>query len=112
MWLENKTDANIDRVAITIYPVNLAPLPAPHIRVNQLNFAGGQTTLVDDPPLGFYLYKLPQPLPPHGRISLTFAVEYDNRGFENSRPNTTSCVTAHSSTTVIRRTSVTRRISN
>jgi len=88
MWLENKTDANIDRVAITIFPVDLAPLPPPHIKVNQLSFAGGQTTLVDDPPLGFYLYKLQQTLPPHGRIPLTFAVEYDNPGFENSRPNT------------------------
>jgi len=88
MWLENKTDAEIDRVAITIYPVDLEPLPPPHIKVNQLSFAGGQTTLVDDPGLGFYLYKLPQPLPAHGRISLTFAVEYDNPGFENSRPDT------------------------
>jgi ABC-2 type transport system permease protein len=88
MWLENKTDTNIDRVAITIWPVDLAPLPRPHIKVNQLSFAGGQTALINDPALGFYLYKLPQPLPPHGRIRLTFAVEYDNPGFENSRPNT------------------------
>src|SRR5580692_1210108 len=88
MWLENKTDANIDRVAVTILPVDLAPLPPPHIKVNRLSFTGGQTALIDDPTLGFYLYKLPQPLPPHGRILLTFAVEYDNPGFENSRPNT------------------------
>jgi ABC-2 type transport system permease protein len=88
MWLENKTDANIDRVAITIWPLDLAPLPPPHIKVTQLSFAGGQTALVNDPTFGFYLYKLPQALPPHGRISLTFAVEYDNPGFENSRPNT------------------------
>jgi ABC-2 type transport system permease protein len=88
MWLENKTNTNIDRVAITILPVDLAPLPPPHIKVNQLSFAGGQTALIDDPALGFYLYKLPQSLLPHGRISLTFAVEYDNPGFENSRPNT------------------------
>jgi ABC-2 type transport system permease protein len=88
MWLENKTEANIDRIAITIYPVDLAPLPPPHVKVNRLSFAGGQTTLVDDPPLGFYLYKLAQSLPPHRRIPLTFAVEYDNPGFENSPPNT------------------------
>jgi len=88
MWLENKTDTNIDRVAITIWPVDLAPLPPPHIKINQLSFAGGQTALIDDSSLGFYLYELPQPLPPHGRIPLTFAVEYDNPGFGNSRPNT------------------------
>jgi ABC-type transport system involved in multi-copper enzyme maturation permease subunit len=88
MWLENKTDTNIDRVAITILPVDLAPLPPPHIKVNQLSFAGGQTALIDDAKLGFHLYKLPQPLAARGRISLTFAIEYDNPGFENSRPNT------------------------
>jgi ABC-2 type transport system permease protein len=88
MWLENKTDVNIDRVAITLWPVDLSPLPPLHIKVNQLSFAGGQTTLVDDPPLGFHLYQLPQPLPPHGRIPLTFAVSYDNPGFANSQPDT------------------------
>jgi ABC-2 type transport system permease protein len=88
MWLENETDANIDRVAVTILPVDLAPLPPPHIKVNQLSFTGGQTALIEDPTLGFYLYKVPQPLPPHGRILLTFAIAYDNPGFENSRPNT------------------------
>jgi ABC-2 type transport system permease protein len=88
MWLENKTDTNIDRVAITIWPVDLAPLARPHIKVNQLSFAGGQSALIDDPTLGFYLYQLPQPLPPHARVQLTFALEYDNPGFENSQPNT------------------------
>jgi len=88
MWLENKTNANIDRPAITIWPVDLAPLPLPRIKVNQLSFAGGQTALIEDPRLGFYLYKLPQALPPRGRIPLTFAIEYNNPGFENSRPNT------------------------
>jgi ABC-2 type transport system permease protein len=88
MWLENKTNTNIDRVAITVWPVDLAPLPRPHITINQLSFAGGQTALIDDPASGFYLYELPQPLSPQGRIPLTFAVEYDNPGFENSRPNT------------------------
>ena len=57
MWLENKTDANIERVAITIWPVDLSPLPPLHIKVNQLSFAGGQSTLVNDPALGFYLYQ-------------------------------------------------------
>jgi len=88
MTMENKTDADIDKIAITLWPVDLAPLPRPHIKVTRLSFQGGQTALIDDPTLGFYLYQLPQPLPPHGKISLNFAVEYDNPGFDNSRPNT------------------------
>jgi ABC-type transport system involved in multi-copper enzyme maturation permease subunit len=88
MWLENKTSADIDRVAVTLLPANITPLPIPHIRINKLSFAGGQTALIEDPLLCFYLYKLPTPLPPHGRIRLDFSVQYDNPGFPNSQPNT------------------------
>ncbi len=88
MWLENKTASDIDRVAVTIWPQDLVPLPRPHILINQLSFAGGQTALIDDPSLGFYLYKLPTPLPPHGRIQFDFALQYDNPGFVNAQPNT------------------------
>ncbi|MGA2903790.1 MAG: M1 family aminopeptidase [Candidatus Korobacteraceae bacterium] len=88
MWLENKTASDIDRIAVTVQPVDLAPRPVPHIRIDKLSFGGGQTALVSDSSLGFYLYKLPAPLPPQGRIQLDFAVQYDNPGFENSQPNT------------------------
>ncbi len=88
MWLENRTSSDIDRIAITLIPTNIAPIPPPPIQIKNLSFAGGQTTLIDDPSLGFYLYKLPAPLPPHGRIQLDFSLEYDNPGFVNSRPNT------------------------
>ncbi len=88
MWLENKTSSDIDQVAVTLWPVDLAPLPRPHLQVKQLGFVGGQTALIEDPTLGFYLYKLPTPLPPHGRIELDYALEYDNPGFDNSQPNT------------------------
>ena len=88
LWLENKTSSDIDRVAITIWPQDLAPLPRPHIQVKQLSFAGGQAALIEDPSLGFYLYKLPRPLPPQGRIQLDYSLQYDNPGFENSQPNT------------------------
>ena len=36
MWLENKTVSDIDRVAVTLWPANLAPLPRPHIQINKL----------------------------------------------------------------------------
>ena len=88
MWLENKTSSDIDRIALTLLPANIVPLPMPHIRIDRLQFAGGQTALIEDRSLGFYLYKLPAPLPPHGRIQLDFALQYDNPGFENAEPNT------------------------
>ncbi len=88
MSLENKSDSPIDRVAITIWPGNLVPLPHPHLRVNRLSFAGGQKAVVEDSKLGFYLYKLPVPLAPQASVKLDFALQYDNPGFENSGPNT------------------------
>jgi hypothetical protein len=115
MTLENKTSADIDRVAITVWPVDLIPLPMPHVQIRQLALseeqtpiaqnaaasldphglpkptppllADGQTPIVQDPELGFYLYRLPKSLPPHGRIRLEFDLEYANYGFENSNPN-------------------------
>jgi ABC-2 type transport system permease protein len=87
MWLENKTSSDIDRIALTLLPANITPLPMPHIQIDRLQFAGRQTALIEDRLLGFYLYKLPAPLPPHGRIQLDFALQYDNPGFANSQPN-------------------------
>jgi len=88
MWLENKTDAPIDRVALTVWPADLQPLPRPHIMIHELKFQGGQTPVVEDPALGFSLYQLATPLPPHGRIELDFSFTFPNPGFVNSRPNT------------------------
>lgn len=88
MWLENRSSSDIDRVAITLVPTNIAPIPPPPIKINKLSFTGGQTTLINDPSVGFYLYKLAQPLPPHGRMQLDVSLEYENPGFVNSRPNT------------------------
>jgi ABC-2 type transport system permease protein len=88
MWLENKTSTPIDRVAITLWPVDLIPLPRLHMQVNKLSFVGGETPIIEDPALGFYLYKLPKPLPPQGRIQLDYDLRYDNPGFQNDAPNT------------------------
>ncbi len=89
MWLENRTSSDIDRVAVTLWPSNVTPLPRPqHMLVKQISLAGGQSTLLEDPSLGFYIYKLPAPLPPKGRIQLNFSLQYDNPGFPNSLPNT------------------------
>ena len=116
MMLENKTSANIDRVVITVWPLDLIPVPMPHIQVKELALsipqlpiiqdaalslnphglpkpwppvlADDQMPITQDPDLGFYVYRLGKPLLPHGRIRLEFALEYDNYGFENSKPNT------------------------
>ncbi len=88
MWLENKTSAPIERVAITLWPVDLIPLPRLHMKVNKLTFVGGQTPIIEDAALGFYLYKLPNPLPPGGRVQLDYDLRYDNPGFQNDAPNT------------------------
>jgi ABC-2 type transport system permease protein len=86
-WLENKTDAPIDRVAVTLWPEDVDVIPRPRIEVRNLSFEGGQTPIIEDAALGFYMYRLAQPLPPHGRIALDFALEYPNYGFVNSNPN-------------------------
>jgi ABC-2 type transport system permease protein len=88
MQLENKTDAVIDRVALTVWPADLQPLPRPHLEVEQLSFEGGQTPEVEDAALGFGVYRLAKPMPPQGRGELTFSLVYPNPGFVNSRPNT------------------------
>jgi ABC-2 type transport system permease protein len=85
--LENKTDAPIDTLAVSIWPEDVDVIPRPQIEVQTLSLAGGQTPILQDPQLGFYLYRLPQPLPPYGRIALDFALTYPNPGFVNSNPN-------------------------
>jgi hypothetical protein len=86
--LENKTDAPIDRIALTIWPEDTDVIPRPHIEIRKLSLEGGQTAELEDPALGFYIYRIGTPLPPHGSIELDFDIAYENRGFVNSLPNT------------------------
>ena len=85
--LENETTSTINTVAITLWPEDVDVIPHPRIEVATLRFDGGQTAVIQDPDLGFYLFQLAHPLPPHGRITLSFDVAYPNRGFVNSFPN-------------------------
>jgi ABC-2 type transport system permease protein len=87
MMLENKTSSTIDRIAITVLPVDLAPVPPPHREIHTLTFAGGQTCVLEDNALGFYIYRLNSPLPPHGRIAFDYSLSYKNVGFVNNAPN-------------------------
>ena len=86
-FLENKTDAPIDRIAITIWPEDVSVIPRPQIDIRTLSLEGGQTPIIEDPALGFYIYRLSQPLPPHGHLALDFALAYPNPGFVNANPN-------------------------
>lgn len=86
-WMENKTDSPIDRVAITIWPEDVDVIPRPRIDVRTLSFDGGQTPVIQDPALGFYMFQLAKPLAPHGRVALDFNLSYPNPGFANSYPN-------------------------
>jgi ABC-type transport system involved in multi-copper enzyme maturation permease subunit len=87
MMLENKTSSTIDRIAITVLPVDLAPVPPPHREIHNLTFAGGQTSVLEDNGLGFYVYRLNLPLPPHGSVRFDYSVSYKNVGFVNNAPN-------------------------
>ncbi len=84
VWLENQTNQNIDRIALTLWPQELQPLPMPKIEIDKLQLAGGQTQVLKDERLGFYVYQLPSPLPPHGRIAAEFALKYAFHGFANN----------------------------
>ena len=88
LTLENKTTSPIDKIALTVWPVDLEPLPRPQLQIEKLHLSGGQTPLLEDQALGFYLYGLPTPLLPHGKLALEFALRYSNVGFVDSQPNT------------------------
>ncbi len=78
MWLENKTQKNIDRVALTL------PVGRSRFVIRELGFAGGQTPVIQDNGLGFHLYRLNSPLAPGAKIPLTFAFRFENPGFKNA----------------------------
>lgn len=86
--LENKTASPVDRVAVTLWPIDLIPLRRQHLKISKLEFAGGQTSILKDDSLGFYVFQLPKALAPHDRITLDFALQYWEPGFPNSDPNT------------------------
>jgi aminopeptidase N len=86
--LENKTASPVERVAVTLWPIDLIPLRRQHLKISKLEFAGGQTSILKDDSLGFYVFQLPKALAPHDRITMDFALKYWEPGFPNSDPNT------------------------
>jgi ABC-2 type transport system permease protein len=89
MWLENKTAKQIDRIAVTTWPGLLEPLPRfKGMTVNELAVASGQDTEIENPGLGFHLYRLRTPMVPHSRLLFKFSIRYTLVGFPNDAPNT------------------------
>ena len=82
MWLENKTQQTIDRIALSL------PGGRSNFAVRELSFAGGQTPVIQDNDMGFHLYRLNSPLAPGGRIPLKFAFLFEHRGFANTDTDT------------------------
>ena len=82
IWLENKTRQDIDRIAVTL------PGKTPEFTMSEVSFAGGQTPVLSDPDLGFYIYRLNSALAPGARVALKFALQFENHGFSNSDVDT------------------------
>jgi ABC-2 type transport system permease protein len=78
LWLENKTQQSIDRVALSL------PVGRSRFVIRELGFAGGQTPVIQDNDLGFHLYRLNSPLAPGAKIPLKFAFRFENPGFKNA----------------------------
>jgi ABC-2 type transport system permease protein len=78
MWLENKTQQAIDRIALSL------PERQSRFVIRELSFAGGQTPVLQDDDLGFHIYRLNSPLAPGARIPLKFAFRFENPGFRNT----------------------------
>ena len=90
MWLENKTSSDIDRVAVTLWPVDLiTPLPRPHIQVKQLSFRrrpDARSSKIRR--WASTSTNFPRRCRRTAAFSLIYALQYDNPGFENAQPNT------------------------
>lgn len=75
--LENRSGQPVK----TVY-VNLPPRS--ELTIHRLTVAGVDTAAEQEPLLGFYTYRLPEPLAPGEKAELGFDLEYAARGFKNS----------------------------
>jgi ABC-2 type transport system permease protein len=75
---------NIDSVAIDTVVVSIGEW----LKVHKLEFGGGSSEVLSDPPHDLYLYKLATPLGPGDSTTLTFDLALEPRGFPESVENT------------------------
>ncbi|MEO5568240.1 MAG: M1 family aminopeptidase, partial [Gemmatimonadaceae bacterium] len=75
---------NIDSTPIDTVVLMLSEL----LTVRRVDFAGGSSHLLSDPPRDFHLYRLATPLAPGDSTTMTFDVALAPRGFTESVENT------------------------
>jgi hypothetical protein len=76
--LENKTAEVIDSLHVSINP---------EVRIDYLD-PGEYSKVHSDEELGYYIFKLADPIDPGEKRELAFGLAVDNRGFVNNDPNT------------------------
>jgi hypothetical protein len=75
---------NVDSVAIDTVAVTLGEW----LHVSSLEFAGGSSEVLSDPPRDFHLYRLAHPLAPGDTTTMRFDVSLEPRGFPETIENT------------------------
>jgi ABC-type transport system involved in multi-copper enzyme maturation permease subunit len=75
---------NIDSVAIDTVVVSIGEW----LHVKKLEFAGGSSEVLSDPPHDFHLYKLSTPIAPGDSTTMSFDIALEPRGFPESVENT------------------------
>lgn len=68
---------NTDTVPIDTVVLSVSEM----LKVNKIDFAGGSSHLLSDPPRDFHLYRLAKPLAPGDSTTMTFDVALEPRGF-------------------------------
>jgi ABC-type transport system involved in multi-copper enzyme maturation permease subunit len=75
---------NVDSVPIDTVVISLGEW----LHTNKLEFSGGSTEVLSDPPHDFHLYKLSSPLAPGDSTTMTFDIALEPRGFSEAVENT------------------------
>ncbi len=75
---------NVDSVAIDTVVISLGEW----LHVKKLEFAGGSSEVLSDPPHDFHLYRLAKPLAPGDSATMAFDVALEPRGFPEAVENT------------------------
>lgn len=78
-WLRNIDSVAIDTVVVTV---------GEWLDIESLDFAGGSTHALSDPPRDFHLYRLATPLAPGDSTTMTFHVALAPKGFTAAIDNT------------------------